>query len=292
MYKFPDEIAARLAPYASRKKIEPVLKHSEDFAHGQAHLIPMVSNTLLIAQEGNHSRRWAISNKDAQRLERAALTHDMGYRFVPDVLKAEEHQYGSALIAWLLYQDEAIVEAILLHVQDTMPDNIPYWMRVLQDGDRISRLGWPMVEWAATYLGYSHPVLEKIPKRALTQTHNYLWDLRHPRQGVKYKEKVWHGCWVGEVGLELAWTDYEHRVEKFARRKIFPYLTINSLLPAMLDVCEKCMSWFDGEEDSVSEQGWTIAPVGEMAAALFEYKIYNTLQVYRALLAIGQISTE
>lgn len=293
LYKFPDEVAARLAPHASQRRIWPFLERPQDFAHGPAHLIPMVSNTMLIAQEGRYTRGGEISPKDTLRLKRAALTHDTGYKLVPGVLKPEEHHYGSALIAWLLYHDEAIVEAILLHVQNIMPDETPYWMTVLQDGDRVSRMGWPMVEWVANYLGYRHPRLERLPQRTLGQTHNHLWDLRHPRQGVRHKEEIRYGCWVGERGFKLAWTDYEWRVERFVREKIFPFLIENNLVHAMLQQCGECMSWYGGKEflpgdDTVDELGggWTVTPVGEMAAALFEYKFWNTEMVLGALSAL------
>jgi len=167
----PGEIVAKINPYLA--DTEKLFSWGEDFPHRKAHTIELLSSL-------DHAR-WNFTEDEVGPIgfylaSRTLQLHDKGYVFVKNsLIKPEEHHFASILIAGKIEPDVRVLYGILHHVDDTLPQNAPLWVRLARDIDRACGIGYTGLIRQAFYFGFEHPGLTEsgeedlIDKRVLCE---------------------------------------------------------------------------------------------------------------------------
>lgn len=157
----PNDFVSRVSPELS--DISKVLAWGEDFPHRRGHIIECLSNLSHV--------RWDFGEFDPVGFyltERTLELHDKGYVLVKNgLIKPEEHHLGSVLIADKVEPDVRVLYGILHHVDDTLPQGSPLWVRMVRDLDRVSTMGYTGLIRLAFYMGFNDPVLNQENEEVL-----------------------------------------------------------------------------------------------------------------------------
>lgn len=256
-----------------------------DPMHGARHLAQVERTALWLAEAAD------LDKRQTNLIKQAVPLHDSGYSFVEmGILKPEEHNYGSGLVAFLKTGDIELANGIVKHLDDVLPVGTPPWILLLREADRSDRWGWQGVISAAYYLGFRHelvngPVVYQKNLNGEAEVVDRLRDKRHPDTvDYRYRSILDGGYPVQTV---WTWTDYEEDVANFARKEIFPYLHKNSLLNKVYEELENAQSWIEGiesEDSTLDDPRWEVdSVVDEGSYAFFSAKRFNTEQAMREL---------
>lgn len=173
----PPEVKDRVTPFLeSHQVFREIMRLPEDPPHKRPHVIEALIclswlwEMLGVVGEFD-TLAWDLS-------DRILRLHDKGYILVEQgIIKPEEHHWGSLLIASVVDPDPRVLYGILHHVDDILPEDAPYAVRVARDLDRVVGLGYTGVVRLAYYLGFNHPFLnpgnetELIKQRILCETY-------------------------------------------------------------------------------------------------------------------------
>lgn len=286
--RIPAEIESKLQPHL--KDLDRILNLETDPFHNLLHKNQVKRNAKLIAVEIN------LNKQELEFLMKTTDLHDEGYKFVQaGILTPEEHHFGGAFIAMHTTHDEEIVKGILAHVEDVLPEDVPDWVVVLRDADRVDRLGWHGLAMEAYFMGLKHHIFDEPPPKQLTLDGKFierevLRDTRYPWD-AKYGVRIVNRCL--DAVSELVWTDYEEQVAEFCQKHIFPFLLENNLFQ---DIRQRLHYWLnrfygvdyyitpgnhfvpEGEKYDPDKIGWEIEQVMDITQALFAFKAFNTIK--------------
>jgi len=153
-----NEVTSKLEPILkSARDLREVIRWKEDRAHQRAHILDAKYIFNYLAHKSK------LGQEQIDLGLRAIDLHDTGYKFVEKgLISIEQHHEGSMFFASFLDPDPRVLRAIQHHVDDVLPANIEFWIRLFRDADRISALGYTGANRLARFWGFEDPQLDKL----------------------------------------------------------------------------------------------------------------------------------
>ena len=241
-----------------------------DFSHQDFHRRQVVLNTQLLAAY------CGLSKPEIALAQTAAFFHDLGYGFIAGGhLPPNLHHLGSILRAYRLFDPadfrdfgremafEDIARAVILHIEDVLPEGTPLWMRIVRDADRIAGIGPTGLIRAAYYEGFTHPAFTERTPREVVQD-GIICDLRAP--------------WVN---------GNDERPDQFCREVVLPWIIENGKVTVVLEKIIELINRINGKKDPEGKN-WVVEPVIQQAQQLFAGKTLKTYE-YALILQIHKL---
>lgn len=248
------------------QNLDKASEYKPDPMHDERHLAQVSRNANWIAD------LYELGPRSRKMLEQSIPLHDLGYSFVEmGFLKPEEHAIGSSLIALWKTGNHQLAKGVMLHSYDVLPKRTPGWICILREADRVDRLGWQGVIFAAYYMGFRHelvngPLYYQSNLDGKEEVVDLLRDPRSPDQvDFSYKD-ILDGSYP--IATRWTWTDYESKAAEFCKKYIARFLHERNLAGKMMDELWKVFSWIEGEEAGDTKAfrpKWKIEPASSVA---------------------------
>jgi len=223
--------------------IEKIFAWEEDFPHRRAHIIQTQADLFHIQWDFGE-----LGPLGFYRASRILELHDKGYVLVKrGIIQPEEHHFASVMIAEKVEPDVGVLWGILHHIDDTLPQGTPLFIRVARDIDR-SAIGYPGMVRLAFYLGFEDTPLT----------------LENEEKFIEEGILCDHGFPENE--------DYEGNAKRFFDSKVLPYLLSEDTRRGdFVLMAHKLIRRFMGN----TRRG--IEPVMREVQHFFEAKLRNTI---------------
>ena len=180
-FGIPHNIHATLEPHTSN--IEEILSIPLDFPHADFHTKQVRLFTHIIGRGLEDSG--IETGATLTELDQIARYHDSGYAFSrTGILHHSQHHYAGAFIASELGFSNVVIEGILHHSSDVIPEDSPFAVHIVNTADRCAGMGWTGLIRDAYYLGVRHPVMDNPDA-----SEDLLVDLRHPADANTEEEE-------------------------------------------------------------------------------------------------------
>lgn len=202
------DVVSNLGPlFQSAADLREVVGWKEDSAHQRAHILDTKYIFHYLAVKSK------LSQEQVDLGLRAIDLHDTGYRFVQrGLIPLARHHEGSVFYASYVDPDPRILKAIHHHIDDVLPADIEFWIRLVRDADRISVLGYSGANRLARFWGFKDPQLDELGDEEFIKRKLYC-DLSAPFQPDGASKNPY----------------YERNAYNYFQGRVTPYLVNNSL---------------------------------------------------------------